>query len=176
MSLISRPAHAINRYNSRDSFFNNPYSSNLLSRVPFSHIPASFPPLDVYFPIPPDLQPGTNFVAPTDIYESPSEYTIEAEVQGFKPDELTVQVRGRSLVIKGIHRYHNSRDIAGTHRERRGRRRFVRSLHLPEDVDETKISAVLNNGLLNVNVPKHGLSASDSAGSLGAIAIPIEQM
>jgi HSP20 family protein len=66
-------------------------------------------------------------------------YRIEVPVAGFKPDEIHVTVEDRQLTIEG----------------RSERRRFTRSVILPEEIDADNIQANVEHGLLTLTLPLH---------------------
>ena len=88
-----------------------------------------------------------------DVQEKDKEYVIEAELPGVKKDEINVEVENGSLKIS-IQREEKTeeKDKNYIHRERRCTS-MQRSIHLAEAASEG-IKAKLDNGVLNVTVPK----------------------
>jgi HSP20 family protein len=58
------------------------------------------------------------------------------------------------LTIKGERKFENETKDKNFHRVERRYGSFSRSFALPEDVDQEKISATYNKGVLEVTVPK----------------------
>jgi len=78
----------------------------------------------------------------------------EAELPGFKQDQLEVYVVGRNqLVLKG-ERKPESPEKSICHRQERGLTSFTRSLTLPADVDPDQVEAKLEHGVLTVKLAK----------------------
>jgi HSP20 family molecular chaperone IbpA len=92
----------------------------LLAR-PFSDL-WSFDPLRVF-----TTQPYGVDIARTD-----SGYTVEVPVPGFKPDQIEVTLEDGMLTVKG----------------RNDKRNFSRTFTIPEDVDEERIEANVEHGML----------------------------
>ncbi len=77
----------------------------------------------------------------------------EAEVPGFKMDELEVTVLGNELTIKGQHK--SQQDNGRTYyRHERRTTEFTRVITLPVEVDAEKVEATLENGVLRIVMPK----------------------
>lgn len=80
---------------------------------------------------------------------------VEALAPGVSPDSLQVSVQGDDLTIAG-----EKAGPAGKikpeayHRSERSAGKFVRTVSLPVDVNNEKISAEYKNGLLKVTMPK----------------------
>jgi HSP20 family protein len=82
--------------------------------------------------------------------EAEKEYLIRAELPGFEPPEVAVEVKGEVLTVKAIHK--EPEEGKG---EKKGRYAEVeRSLLLPPDIVPEKIEAQLHNGILEVHLPK----------------------
>ena len=64
-------------------------------------------------------------------------YRVEVPVAGFRPEDINVTVEDRQLMIEG----------------RGERRRFTRTVMLPEEIDTEKIDARVDNGLLTLTLP-----------------------
>lgn len=78
----------------------------------------------------------------------------EAEVPGFKQDQLEVYVVGRNqLVIKG-ERQSEAPEKSICHRQERGLMSFARTVTLPADVDPDQVEAKLEHGVLTVRLAK----------------------
>jgi HSP20 family protein len=68
------------------------------------------------------------------------ELVVRAELPGFEPDELTVEVHEGTLTVKA---------------EKTGQgRRYARSVTLPKEVDGEQAQATYRNGVLELHLPK----------------------
>lgn len=93
---------------------------------------------------------------PINVAETPEVYKVTAEIPGYNKDEISADVIGRTLTIKGEHKEEEqkSENENMIRCERRRSRSFERSVRLPVDLDAKKVAANLNNGMLEVTVPK----------------------
>ena len=91
---------------------------------------------------------------PVDIRQTESEFVIEASVPGFKPDEVEVTFDDGDLTIKGARSTEDeTRDGDWIRRERRATSVF-RRVALPDEVRADEISAIFDNGVLRIAVPR----------------------
>jgi len=87
------------------------------------------------------------------VWEDDRKLYAEAELPGFKMDELEIYVSGDELTIKGERKDDTSEDLK-YHRRERGVGSFGRVVRLPIEVDAEKVEASLSNGVLSVTLPK----------------------
>ena len=87
------------------------------------------------------------------IWDDGERLCAEAEVPGFKMEDIEVSVMGNQLTIKG-HREASSAEGTTFHRSERRTGEFTRMLTLPVDVDPDKVEATLKDGVLSVVMPK----------------------
>jgi HSP20 family protein len=89
-----------------------------------------------------------------DVTEADESLAVRAEVPGFTADQLHVSIEPRRVTISG------KRD---TKEERKGKKtifretcsdQILRVIDLPEPVDAKKLSATLNEGVLELKMPK----------------------
>lgn len=90
----------------------------------------------------------------TNLYENGDTFEIRAEVPGLEKENLNVRIQGNYLEISGT-RESDSPEGYRPHKKERGIGSFSRSFTLPADVDATKVSATLKNGILYLMLPKH---------------------
>jgi HSP20 family protein len=90
----------------------------------------------------------------TDMEENDREVVVKAEVPGFEPDELDVQVSGNVLTVKAEKKNERKRKEGNGQYEERRYRNFRQRVMLPPGTDPDKIEARCKNGLLEVHVPK----------------------
>lgn len=99
-------------------------------------------------------------IPPVDVYEIENGYVIEAEVAGYKQEEISLSVEKHVLTIASEHLEKANGENKEDQVERRfimkeiSRPDFTRSFTLPEDVDEEKIEAETKDGVLKVFIPK----------------------
>lgn len=86
-------------------------------------------------------------------WEDGETYFVEAEVPGFKMENIDVEVLGNEVTIKG-RRELPARDNATFHRQERGHGEFSRVLTLPADINPDKVEAAMKDGVLTVKMPK----------------------
>ncbi|MFA6772146.1 heat shock protein Hsp20 [Sphaerochaeta associata] len=93
-------------------------------------------------------------IPPVDIYETEKSYVIEAELAGYKQDE--VQVNVDKHVLKLSSNKESLKDVDGKKSLVRERyfKKFERSFSLPEDIDEEKIEGEFSDGVLTLTLPK----------------------
>ncbi|WP_379157850.1 Hsp20/alpha crystallin family protein [Paenibacillus sp. sgz5001063] len=91
----------------------------------------------------------------TDIRESEQAYLIEAELPGFKKDEIDIDYASPYLTIKAVRKEENSEENKDHQVVRRERRygEYVRRFYV-QDIAEDEIRASLKDGLLTLSVPK----------------------
>lgn len=98
---------------------------------------------------------GEGFVVPSiDVKENDGTLTLSAELPGLSEDEVELVVSEGLLSIKGEKRSESDEEKDNVHVRERRYGRFERSFRLPEGVEEEKIDAALENGVLTVTIPK----------------------
>lgn len=88
------------------------------------------------------------------LYETPNEYILLAPMPGVRPEDLDVTVLGSTLTIKGERRRPGNVPDEAYRRMERWGGKWSRSIQLPETADTDKVSALLDNGVLYLRVPK----------------------
>jgi HSP20 family molecular chaperone IbpA len=97
---------------------------------------------------------GVFRAARTDVTDAGKAYQIIAEVPGIPKDKLDIRVRGTSVEIRGENSQKNeSKDGEFVHRERI-HAGYYRRLELPEPVLATEAKAKVENGVLELELPK----------------------
>ncbi|MHA6533080.1 Hsp20/alpha crystallin family protein [Paenibacillus sp. BAC0078] len=91
----------------------------------------------------------------TDIRESEQAYLIEAELPGFKKEEIDIDYASPYLTIKAVRSEENNEENKDHQVVRRERRygEYVRRFYV-QDIAEDEIRASLKDGLLTLSVPK----------------------
>ncbi len=102
-----------------------------------------------------ELSPDTGWkwTPAIDLERSDGDLIMRADVPGFKPEELNIEIEAEILTISGKHE--EEKEEKGKHYLRHERRygSFVRSIPLPAGVDTSKITAETHDGVLQVTVP-----------------------
>lgn len=90
-----------------------------------------------------------------DIYEKGSDYHIEMDIPGFNKDEISVETNDGYLKITAEKKTENNEQDEEKNYIRRERiyGKYERSFYLG-DLDEDKIDASFENGMLKIVVPK----------------------
>jgi len=89
-----------------------------------------------------------------DIAETDKAFEIKAEIPEVNKEDVKVTVHNGVLTIRGERKQETEEKGKKFHRVERCYGSFTRSFTLPDNVDETKISASFKDGVLNIQIQK----------------------
>ena len=89
-----------------------------------------------------------------DIYESDKEIVLTAEVPGLSEKDIEIQIEENTLTIKGERKFEKETKEENYHRIERAYGQFCRTFSLPGHVNQDKIKAEHENGVLRILMPK----------------------
>ena len=92
-----------------------------------------------------------------DIVEDADGLVVELELPGVAWEDVEITTDKGVLTIRGEKRTVRQREGVRAITTERAHGRFARALQLPQGVDEAKIEAELDNGLLRVRIPRAAL-------------------
>jgi HSP20 family molecular chaperone IbpA len=97
--------------------------------------------------------PGLVFTPEVDIFETDQAITLLADIPGVKPEKLNIDLRDNILTITGdVDRLKTADEELLVMEYETGR--YYRQFTLSEVIDQTKIDAKLNLGVLRLSLPK----------------------
>ena len=99
---------------------------------------------------------GNVDIAPckTDIVDEGSRYVLKADLPGFQKEDIDIHVEGNTLTISAQHKEESEEKKDGKFvRRERKYGSFTRSFDI-SDIDQAKINASYDNGILSVELPK----------------------
>ena len=77
---------------------------------------------------------------------------VKAELPGIAKEDFKVTVSGNTLTVSGEKKQEEKVEKKDYHRIERSYGSFCRSMRLPKEVDDNKVKASLNNGILEVRL------------------------
>ena len=89
---------------------------------------------------------------PLDVYTTPSEVVITANVPGLKPDEVEITLENDTLSING--EFKAPMENVDYIFQERPYGKFSRALTINVPVDADKVEATFENGVLTITLPK----------------------
>jgi len=94
------------------------------------------------------------FIVKLDVIQKDNEYQVVAELPGLSKEDVKLAVKDDMLTISGEKT--NEQKIERTNYKRIERTfgKFSRSIKLPRDVDQSKISAAQEHGVLTITLPR----------------------
>ena len=108
---------------------------------------------DFFAPLATDNEPQKNFIPFVDIYEKDDVIFFEAELPGFKKEDLKVDVVGKIITLSGERKV-EEKDGENRYRNERRYGRFERSFQLSFEADSNSVKAKYEDGILTLEVPK----------------------
>lgn len=97
--------------------------------------------------------PGPVFTPDVDIFESDKDITLLADIPGVTSESLTIDLRENTLTISG-----EAASLKATEEQvlitEYETGRYYRQFSLSEVIDQNRIEAKLNNGVLRLRLPK----------------------
>jgi HSP20 family protein len=89
-----------------------------------------------------------------DIYEKDNSIIINADLPGIKKEDISVDITGKLVTLGGERKSDEEIKEANFYRRERSYGRFQRTFNLPFEVNENKVKATYNNGILKLEIPK----------------------
>jgi HSP20 family molecular chaperone IbpA len=96
---------------------------------------------------------GLVFTPPVDIYETPTEITVLADMPGVSTEDLTVRLHENLLTLSGDVKSPEGPNERIVLREYQTGRYF-RQFALSDEIDQDKVEANLTDGVLRLKLPK----------------------
>lgn len=124
------------------------YNHNNYTPVTFSNIVDKFF-NDSFF------SPETSAFTPkVDVIESKENFEIRFSIPGVNKGDIEINLDKGKLTISGERKMEEKTESRNYRSVENTYGRFTRSFYLPENINEDKIEAVHENGILNIIVPK----------------------
>ena len=114
-----------------------------------------------------DILGGTQYtlkaVPPVNIKETEQSFTISLVAPGLKKDAFAIEVVKKLLTISHTVAVEEVKESEGKYtRKEFTQNSFKRSFTLPENVNETDINAVYQDGVLNITLPKKEVAQQET--------------
>jgi HSP20 family protein len=116
------------------------------------------------FPLPttPANEYQAYFQPKSEVKETNAGYLMSFDVPGVKEEDVKIEFSDRVLKISGERKDENKVEKDGYFRTEKVYGKFERTFRLPENVEENKIEANYNHGVLHVYLPKAAPKSSKS--------------
>lgn len=95
-----------------------------------------------------------NYFPRVDINETKNEFLISAELPGVNEKDIQVTIENKTLTLKGDKKAEKDYNQVELFNSERCYGSFQRSFKIPELIDQNKIDASTDNGILMVKLPK----------------------
>jgi len=144
--LVTRqvqPAHALSPFEEMDRMFDSLFGRTW---------PRSW--MQPLMPSWPEMQSMNLRMPKVDVIDKDDVVMVRAEVSGVKKEDLEISVGDDTVTIRGCTRYEEKEEKSDYYRSEISRGEFSRTVSLPCSVDSDKSTARLDNGILELTMPK----------------------
>ena len=101
---------------------------------------------------------GPVFFPSFDLVETAEKFILMADLPGLSLGDLDIALNSDSITISGEREGENLKDTLSCHALERSFGSFLRTFHLPGGLEPGRLRALMSNGVLTVDVPKHPAS------------------
>ena len=91
---------------------------------------------------------------PVNIIELDEEVILQADLPGYAKDDIEISITERSVTIKSSTEFHPVEQKGNFYRRETDKSTFSRIVGLPSTVDTDNVKASLENGVLELTLPK----------------------
>ena len=102
----------------------------------------------------PVTRSNKGFMPAVDMYEDQDNVVVETQLAGIDPDKIDISIENDVLCIKGEGEKKTEVEEKNYYRKEIRRGSFYRSIPLPARVDGDRASAVAEEGILKIYIPK----------------------
>jgi HSP20 family protein len=99
-------------------------------------------------------RPGQAWIPPLDVWETESELVYAFDLPGVPEENIQIEVQDDTLTVSGERVKQTQEQGDRYFRFERRYGSFARGVGLPAGIDESKIAASYDNGVLEIRVPK----------------------
>ncbi len=112
---------------------------------------------DSYFPEAAYWENMDKLSMPVEIEDKGKEFIIKAEIPGIKKEDLDIEIDKNCICInaKKEEEHKEEKDEHSYKKSEFRYGEFSRTVYFPEEIDTEKTEAKLENGILEIKVPKH---------------------
>lgn len=96
----------------------------------------------------------SQFSPTVDIAETDQAFEIDFHLPGVKKDEINIDVNDNQLTVSGERKLKNEKEEKNFRSVESYHGTFSRSFQLPDNIDQEKVGATYEDGILKVIVPK----------------------
>ena len=97
---------------------------------------------------------SSTWIPSVDIYETENSLILTAEIPGVDENNIEIKIEDNTLSLKGERLFEKETTEENYHRIERSYGSFYRSFTIPRSVDQEKIRAEHDNGVLRITMPK----------------------
>lgn len=97
---------------------------------------------------------GSNLLPACNFYETKESYCISLELPGVPKESIDISISGDNLIVKGEKTCDNELEDKQFYHRERYHGSFYRSIQLPINIEQDKVSANFSDGILHVTIPK----------------------
>jgi HSP20 family protein len=97
---------------------------------------------------------ASSWAPSVDIFEKENALILNAEVPGLDENDIEIEIENNTLTVRGERKLEKETKEESYHRIERAYGSFCRSFTLPAYIDQEKIKAEHENGVLKVVMPK----------------------
>ena len=105
------------------------------------------------------MHPGS-WSPPVDLSETHDRIVLRADLPGISIEQIELRIENEKLILKGERSMESSIRREDVRRIERPHGKFFRTFALPRSVRQSEIRAEMNNGVLEVVLPKHAEARS----------------
>ena len=95
-----------------------------------------------------------NWVPPLDVWETPTEVVYAFDLPGIPEEKISIEVKDDTLTVSAEREQVEETSDDGFYRFERRHGSFARAVGLPQGVDQDRIAARYENGVLEIRAPK----------------------
>lgn len=121
--------------------------------TPFAMEPMGDIFMDRVWPEWPQVKTEEEWVPSMNLAEKEGKYLLTAELPGMKKEDINVMIDGRVLTVSGKKETHKEEEGADYYMRETSSGSFSRSMRLPTEVEEEKIEAKFEDGVLSLTLP-----------------------
>lgn len=90
----------------------------------------------------------------SNVKETNDEYLIELSTPGYKKDDIKIEIENGVLIISSSIENNNEEKNNGYYKKEFYKSSFEKKYVIPKNSDKNKISANMENGILEIKIPK----------------------